>query len=420
MNNQSVATGLAYCSNAGRGSAGNDLSYFQQVTRTEGGAARLYSSRGGTLTWKARTHRPSQTVGFGSGGIPCTRIDTESSDDEWANYVTVTPAAHTDNFSSSSSVAIGTGAKTFTVSLAVAPCTAGATVVATATSGATGTMTGTVTSCSTTSLVINVTSVTGSGTGTAWSIATTEPGDGQSAFDEQSYDATEQFRTRSVATLHANRSLALNAAYGLAAQLSVQRERITGIEVTLDAGVSSAQVSSLFGLEIGDAAEVVVDHGVGTPQVQTETRFIDGCEHVIAGRSHKVRFTLGMVASMNWSGVVKQNGSSVASTASGEEVYSVDDAGWCHARGAWGLTATGSAGAIKVTPTSLPAPLGGDIGNAGSVVIYDDSAGTFHHGSARWDGTDLVLYEDSFMGSSPAFTLASPDSVAVNLHFPIA
>jgi hypothetical protein len=279
-------------------------------------------------------------------------------------------------------------------------------------------MTGTVTSCSTTSLVINVTSVTGSGTGTAWDIATTEPGDGQSAFDAQSHDATEQFRARSVSTFHANRTVALAAAYGLAAQLSVQRERITGIEVTLDAWVSSAQVSSLFGLEIGDAAEVVVDHGVGDPQVQTETRFIDGAEHVIAGRSHKVRLTLGMVPTMNFTAVLKQAGT-VASTV-GVAEYSVGDDGMIDGRLYLSGSASGSAGnAITVESTDLPDP---DTGwQYGIGHFYYLRPGVVNYGGAvAWNGTSFELTahgSTAQLGTDPSFAIASGHLLSIQFRF---
>jgi hypothetical protein len=88
-------------------------------------------------------------------------------DASWDRQVSVTSA---------SSVAIGTGVKSLTVTVqasGIVP-SPGSPVLLTATAGAVGTMTGLVRSIdyAGTALTVQVTSVTGSGTGTAWTVAT--------------------------------------------------------------------------------------------------------------------------------------------------------------------------------------------------------------------------------------------------------
>ena len=426
-----VSTGTQYVSaafyNVAVPATNNLLSWLQLVTATEGGASRLFADRGGSLVWRGRGWTAGTTLEVGEGtsyGIVEAGLDV--TDDEWSSQVAVAPAAHTDVYSSSSSVAMGTGAKTFTISRVVAPCSAGATVTATATAGATPAtgevsayMTGTVTSCTTTTLVIDVTSASGTGTGTAWSVETSEPGTGQVVTDTHAVTEFGAPRQRQVSTLHAYLPLALAEAGVRASEGAWPSKRIA--EVTFElATLSAANQQTLLGLDIGDALDVSLAMSLGTAGLIHQIRFIDGIQHRLNGSSHQVTFTLGRYAMAAWTGTVKQNGSAVNSTASGEEMYQVRD-GWCLARGGWGLTATASAGAIKITPSGLPTPLGGDMVHAGTFVVFDDSGGTFYVGSVRWDGTDLIPYNDggTSMGVTPTVTLASSDSIAVNLSFPV-
>ena len=105
--------------------------------------------------------------------VPTIDIDLSPEMDSWssapAGYELLIPRVNT----SSSSVAIGTGSKTFTLAQAGDQgWTAGGSVTVTSTANSANTMTGTVTSynSSTQALVVNVTSVTGSGTVASWTL----------------------------------------------------------------------------------------------------------------------------------------------------------------------------------------------------------------------------------------------------------
>ena len=103
--------------------------------------------------------------------VPTIDIDLSPEMDSWssapAGYELLIPRVNT----SLSSVAIGTGSKTFTLDQAGDQgWTAGGSVTVTSTANSANTMTGTVTSHSAPSLVINVTSVTGSGTVASWTL----------------------------------------------------------------------------------------------------------------------------------------------------------------------------------------------------------------------------------------------------------
>ena len=103
--------------------------------------------------------------------VPTIDIDLSPEMDSWsslpAGYELLIPRVNT----SSSSVLIGTGSKTFTLAQAGDQgWTAGGSVTVTSTANSANTMTGTVTSHAAPSLVINVTSVTGSGTVASWTL----------------------------------------------------------------------------------------------------------------------------------------------------------------------------------------------------------------------------------------------------------
>lgn len=85
---------------------------------------------------------------------------------------------------SSSSVAIGTGSKTFTVSSGLTLTPGNSAFVFETSAPQTNTMTGTVTSYSGTTLILSIGSTNGSGTFTDWTITTQPNGWGNSLFDE--------------------------------------------------------------------------------------------------------------------------------------------------------------------------------------------------------------------------------------------
>ena len=412
--------GLRYISNARYGSDISVLTLLQEITRTEGGNSRLFPIAQGAV-WRPRNWVPGTVVDFGAASIPFHSIRVDLSDDDWSNWVTVTPEAHTDIFVSTSSVAVGTGSKTFTVAANLG-VSANATVSIVSAGDPGDTMTGTVTSYSGTDLVCNITSSTGAGTDADWNITTVEPGTAQTASDQQSIDAFDSMvRGVTFTTLHNTRPEALAEAYILASERAWPDRRIASFTVEL-AALSSADRATVLALVIGDAATVSFDTGAGDPQTIKQTRFIDGISHVEPGDgSHRVTFTLGEVPTLNFTAVVKQNNATVASTATVARYISRD--GWVSAHGLFSITAAGTNNTeVLVTPTSLPAPLTANDHVCGSFWCYDATGGTtIMSGVCVWNGTNIRFFvHTGVLGQTPAFALASGDALFFEMSYPHA
>ena len=122
----------------------------------DGNAVNVTNSAGGAVTLTLPGTYPIDT-----GGVQAEyRLNCPS-----GNFSVVSDTSTTSN-------TVGTGSKTFTVT-AAEPYVVGQPITITDTNNSANSMTGTVTSYSGTTLVVNIASVTGSGTKTAWTITTT-------------------------------------------------------------------------------------------------------------------------------------------------------------------------------------------------------------------------------------------------------
>ena len=405
----------------------NALTVIQTCTRTEGGNSQLFTLKDGTLRWRSRYARPSQVVVFGGSGIPIRDADMDYTDEEWANRVSLTMAQHVDpDQTSSTSVTSGTGTKNFTLDALTSDgfgFSAGAAVYVESLGSPGNNMTGTVTSFveSTRALVCNITSKNGSSTRTDWVFTFTEPATTVTASDAQSRATFDEYITPpDIATYHRNAVVAAAEATLIAASRAYPSRRISSIDVEL-ARLSSAQRSSVLGLEIGDALDVSIALGAGTPSTLRQVRQIDGIAHQISGSgSHLVTFTLGNEATVNWTATLKQNGTT-KTTSAPLVVYTVND-DWCEASFYFSAQQTGTINTeVKVTPTGLPLPsVSGHM--AVGTFLFAGSGGNAS-GVVRWDGTDLtfrVHNSSTPLGQTPNFALAVNDLLAGSLSFPIA
>lgn len=396
--------------------------FLQALTRTEGGASRLYSSKSGVFTWRKRGHRPSQVVAFGGAGIAFHDFKTDMTSDEWSNSVSIVPIAHDDVQTSSTSRSIGTGSKAFTLdapTLALA-FSAGAAVTIEADLGTNDRMIGTVTSINTTTLalVCEITSTEGSGTYSAWTLLFAEPATAQTATDTDAQTANGQ-RHVSVSTLHPTLPLALTEAYIRAAEAYPSR-RVSSIRVALHA-LSGADQATVLGLEIGDAVSVYLDLGTGSPQAIAQTRFVDGIAHDIPGNGeHWVDLALGIEPTFTCTATLRQNSADIAATTR-DACYTITSDGWVHAHIRLDATAnsTGGGTPVGITSSDLPNPINSYAGNHCGTFIYND-AGTYYVGAAVWDGTTIVFYahlETNYFGVDPSFTVATGDTLSVALRY---
>lgn len=402
---------------------GNPLEVVQTLTRTEGGAAQLFVSKAGVLTWRGRYSRPSQTVAFGSGGIKIVDFGTLQ-DSQWANRVNITPIAHIDTQASASSVTTGTGTKTFT--LTTPPpigdtwgFSAGATV-AISSIGSANTMSGTVTSYDETTrvLVCDITTKSGTATRTDWLLDFEEPSSMQSAADAQSNTKYGTWRAKDLATYHRTRPAALAEAKIRAAEMAHPPRRLEWIDVDLGA-CTSGEATTVLGLAIGDAAKVVLAFGSGTPATLTEYRFVVGYQHTQQETSQVVRFVLGRAPTYDFTPTLKQNGT-VASTKN-QAVYTVNN-GWCTAKWYATSTASGTTNNAITVDASLPTPLDSSHLAMGLAEFYDLSGTLALVTAAGYNGTSISFSRhntSSAIGVSPNFAVASGDVTSGVILYPV-
>lgn len=403
------------------GTAMTSWQFLQALTRTEGGASRMYTTKAGVFTWRKRGHRPSQVVAFGGSGIDFHDFRTDMTSDEWANSVSVVPVEHDDVQTSSTSRSIGTGSKSFTLdapTLAFAFSAGASVTIESDTSG--DRMVGTVTSIDTATyaLVAEITSTEGSGTYSAWTMLFAEPATPQTATDATA-QAAEGQRHRSVSTLHPTLPLAATEAVIRAAEAYPSR-RVSSIRVALHA-LDSTDQGTVLGLEIGDAASVYLDLGTGDPQAIAQTRFIDGIAHDIPGNGeHWVDLALGMEPTFTCTPVLRQNSADIAATVR-DASYTITSDGWvlAHIMLEAAANSTGGGTACGITSTDLPNPLASYDGDHCGTFVYND-AGTRYVGVAVWDGTTIVFYahgENNFVGVDPSFAVATGDTLSVSLRY---
>lgn len=405
----------------------NALQVLQTCTRTEGGNSQLFTLKDGTLRWRSRYARPSQVVTFGSSGIAYREIAVDDTDDEWSNLINITTTAHTDTQTSVTSVTSGTGTKNFTLDAvpnAVADgygFTAGDAVYIESDGSPGNNMTGTVTSFdeSTRALVTSIASKNGVSTRTDWTLTFTEVAQTATASDAQSRAYYDEYITADLSTYHRNLTAATAEATLRAAERAYPSRRVSSITVEL-AALSGANQTTVLGLEIGDAIDVSLALGTGTPSTLRQVRQIDGIAHQISGAgSHLVTFYLGNEVSINWTAVLKQNGSTVASTTT-SAIYTVND-GMVTARLLLTATAAGTANTeVKVTPSGLPTPA--VTGNKAMGEFAYDDGGTHYIGAATFDGTDItfrVHNSSTKLGQTPNFALANTDTLSVAITYPI-
>ena len=406
----------------------NALQVLQTCTRTEGGNSQLFTLKDGTLRWRSRYSRPSQVVTFGSSGVPYRDIQVDYTDDELANLVNITFAQHLDFQLSTSSVTTGTGSKSFTLTAVpngVADgfgFSVGDVVTITDPTPTVQTMTGTVTSFDESSrvLVCDITSKSGTSTRTNWELEFTAASATVSASDAQSRATFNRYWTQDLATYHRSSTAATAEATLLAAERAYPSRRVSTVSVELKA-CTAGQITTVLGLEIGDAIDVSLALGTGTPSTLRQVRQIDGIAHTISGTgSHLVTFTLGPEVSVNWTATLKQNGSTVTSTTT-SAIYTVNDQ-LCTARLLLTATAAGTVGTeVKVTPSGLPTPA--VTGNKAMGEFTYNDGGTYYIGAATFDGTDITLRvhnSSSQLGATPSFAVANTDTLSLVITYPIA
>lgn len=397
------------------------LSLLQIATAVEGGASQLFIAKSGTLTWRARSHRSVNVQAFGGTGIGFTGIDVSYTDDEWYNSAAITPMSFFLSDTSVSTVTAGNGTKTFTL-VTGGIIEVGENVWIGSVVG-TSEMTGTVTSytSATKVLVCAITNSVSLVSHSDWVIRFTAGGITvptaskmssavvQAATDTNSTTLYNGTRTYTGTLPFLSPTTAAARAVEVASGRGNPSRRTSSLTVDLG-GLSGADQASVRILEIGDAASVYLDLGTGDPQILNQTRRIDGIAHSVPGTgSHRVTFTLGQEASVNFTTVLKQNAATVASTTN-EAVY-VNRDGWITAHINLAATAAGTSGTeIKVTPSSLPTAAT----NAGTVVGFFEykvtSGATTYFGSVTWDGTDLRM---RISGATAYFGVAGGTSVAV-------
>jgi hypothetical protein len=193
--------------------------------------------------------------------------------------------------------------------------------------------------------------------------------------------------------------------------------------ITVDLGrLTSGEQTTVLGLEIGDAIAAELALGTGSPDTIRQTRRIDGIAHSVVDRgNHSVTFTLGAVATVDFTITLKQNASSVACTTN-EAVYWATD-GWVTAHISLEATAAGTTNTeIKITPSGLPSPSTANAGKCvGTFSFVDGTAGNYT-GFVDWDGTDLKFYIHSAagvtpLGQQPNFAIASGDDMALTIVY---
>jgi hypothetical protein len=292
-------------------------------------------------------------------------------------------------------------------------------------------MTGTVTSYDVLlgQVVANITSIVSFGSWSDWSIVFSQSAVAEtSATDSQAVTRYNNNRTVSLGELKhfcgtkGPMSVAERVNL-LAAQRSHPSRRISSITVDLGyRGFSAGNLTTILGLEIGDAVSVYVDLGSGDPQVLRQTRRIDGISHSVSGTgSHLVTFLLGAEATVNFTVTLKQNASSVTHTLN-EAVYTARD-GWVEGHISLSATAAGTSNTeIKLTPSGLPSPASSDAGRCSLAFFYKDGSAGQYLGEGHWDGTDLTFYVHSTstvtpLGQTPNFAIASGDLLDVRFRY---
>lgn len=100
------------------------------------------------------------------------------------------------------------------------------------------------------------------------------------------------------------------------------------------------------------------------------------------------------------------------------------DGGICHAQFHLVAGAAGTLGAeINLTAVGLPAPLASATREPHGLFFYNDIGTNGYIGAAQWDGSVIRLQctgSTSRLGGTPAFAVASSDTLSVYLSFPIA
>lgn len=413
------------------------LELLQAATTVEGGASQLFIAKAGTLTWRARSHRSSTVVSVGGTGIGFQAIDTSYTDDEWFNSAQITQQEFFEETTSSTSVTTGTGSKTFTIATGLT-VEAGENVEIDS-SGSTSVMIGTVTSYTSGSgsLVVNVTSIVGSGAHTDWVVRFTAAGittesngtvngffapTAQTATDTASVTRHNSTRTFTASLPIISPTTAALVAAEIAAGRGYPQRRVDSVVIDV-AALSGANQATMLALEIGDALAVYLDLGSGDPRIIRQTLRIDGITHSVPGDgSHRVTFTLGREATVDFTAVVKQNGATVASTTNDATYVSRD--GWVTAHFKLSITAAGTNNtALIVTPTGLPAPAT-SAGNTVGVFQYFDSGLAVYTGYIDWDGTNLTFGVHNNggvqLGQTPTFAAANLDVIYGTVTFRMA
>lgn len=475
----------------------NTLEYFQKVTLTEGGNSRLYAQGDGDIQWKARDYKPSRVVAFGTGGIPITAIDIDD-DVEVVNQLQISPGAHSESYTSSTSIATGVGRKgpftvagvddwaspgapvrivsagdgdtmtgtihevtpttltvdvhsvsgsgtnaDWTITTTESPITAVQTTSSTSLSATTGektftvaaglaitpgalvgicsvsaakAMTGTVKSYSATTLVCDITGATTSGgTSSDWSITTLASGS-PIVSDDESHGQLGQWFTKSLSTLHATRSAALAEGRIRCAESAFPETRVTMIEAEIAAaGVDNTGMTNLVTLDMDCAASVVFDRGAASePQHVTQTRMIDGVQVTRTAVSHRVRFYLGMVPTLEFTPTLKQSGTRTAVV--DDATYKVTD-GWCTGHFYLDTLQAGSAGNEITVETDLPAPASAEAGENVGMFWYFDSGTDVYQGRLSITTGSVLRFQDddsggAALGVTPSVATASADTLS--------
>lgn len=269
------------------------LSLLQNIAQSDGGL--VYADLDGTLTYHGQTHRSTATrstttqITFGPSNSPYDEPQLSNDETYFYNQVTVVPQGVFTG-TSSTSLTVGTGSKTFTTQAGLA-FAVGNTVLIASTANSANYMQGAITAYSGTSMTVNVTSTGGSGTVASWNLSLV----GSVTASASDGDSISLYSTRalSVSSWALNTQASSLASFLLNIYKSPEY-RVDSVRVT-----PAVSATSLWPLVLD--AEIDDKHSVTVPiPTTTYTSSITKLVHV-AGISHNIQPATGWTVVFTYS-----------------------------------------------------------------------------------------------------------------------
>lgn len=269
------------------------LTLLQNIAQSDGGL--VYADVDGSLVYHGQTHRSTATrstttqITFGPSNSPYDEPQLSNDETYFFNQVTVIPQG-TFSATSTTSLTVGTGSKTFDTQAGLA-LAVGNTVLVASTANSANYMQGAITAYSGTSMTVNVTSTGGSGTVASWNVTLV----GSVTASSIDSDSRSLYKTRALSV----DSWALNTqAASLAAFLlniyKAPEYRVDSVRVT-----PATSAASLWPLVLD--AEIDDKHSVTIPLPKTTyASSITKLVHV-AGISHNIQPSAGWTVVFTYS-----------------------------------------------------------------------------------------------------------------------